>query len=444
MEKANKVFVNNGVEAVIAEYKEQIVDEYKNNPFIEALPDILCEEEVIDKLAVYPKFDEKEKNLEPQYRYHIIQRLFQYFQPLNQHLDLESRISRAIRQGYTYRNPFNSEYAVHFKEGYKMIVNGNIESSNNQRFISTGSSFTLVGVSGMGKSTAVNSILSMYPQVIVHNEYKGFKFSMYQVVYLKLDCPHDGSTKGLCIDFMKKTDLLIGTNYYNKYGTGRYAVNVLMPIMGQIARNTGLGLLVIDEIQHLSQAKSGGADNMLNFFVTLINTIGIPVVLIGTMKAMSVLQSQFRQARRGSGQGDMVWGKMLQDENWELLLEGIWSYQFTKKFTPLTEEIRDTLYEFSQGVTDIAIKIIIMSQIRAISSGKEEITVDIMGKVANENLQLVKPMLDALREGNLNKIIKFDDIYSVNIDNFLSQEKSKVSLNNKIRELQSIKKQKRF
>ena len=46
-----------------------------------------------------------------------------------------------------------------------------------------------------------------------------------------------------------------------------------------------LGLLVIDEIQHLNQAKSGGAEKMLNFFLQLMNTLGLPVVLIGTYGA---------------------------------------------------------------------------------------------------------------------------------------------------------------
>ena len=36
-----------------------------------------------------------------------------------------------------------------------------------------------------------------------------------------------------------------------------------------------VGILVIDEIQHLSEAKGGGSDKMLNFFVTLVNTIGL-------------------------------------------------------------------------------------------------------------------------------------------------------------------------
>ncbi|MBZ9689340.1 ATP-binding protein [Clostridium estertheticum] len=439
MEYVNKILINNGGEAEIANYKEQIIKEYHDNPLIECLPNIISSEEAIDKLAVYPYFSEEERNLESHIRYHLIQRLFQYFQPLNWELDLESRVSRVIRQGYIARNPFIAEYAESFGRGHKMILNANMEMTNNKSFRTTSSGFTIIGISGIGKSTAIKLILSMYPQIIVHNEYKGFKFSMYQVAWLKLDCGHEGSIKGLCIDFFLKIDGLLGTNYHKKYGSGRQAVNVLMPIMGQIAKNIGLGVLVIDEIQHLSLAKSGGADKMLNFFVTLVN-IGIPIILIGTNKAMSILQSQFRQARRGSGQGDFLVDRLKNDENWDLIIEGMADYQWTRKPIIISREIKDTLYEFSQGITDIAIKLFAMAQIRAISSGKEEITANIIRSVAKENLQLVRPMIEALKSGSIKAIAQYEDLYSVNIDNFLGQESSKISLNNKIRELQNNKK----
>jgi len=129
--------------------------------------------------------------------------------------------------------------------------------------------------------------------------------------------------------------------------------------------------------------------------------LGLPIVLIGTPKALSVLQSQFRQARRGSGQGDMIWERLKKDDTWQLLIDALWGYQWTKKETPLTDEINDTLYEESQGITDIAVKLYAMSQIRAIVSGKEEITSNLIRQVAKENLQLVQPMLKALRKGSL-------------------------------------------
>ncbi|WP_290601882.1 hypothetical protein [Janthinobacterium sp.] len=48
--------------------------------------------------------------------------------------------------------------------------------------------------------------------------------------------------------------------------------------MEQIASTYFIGAIFIDELQHLNAAKTGGKDNMLNFFVNLINTIGIRVV----------------------------------------------------------------------------------------------------------------------------------------------------------------------
>lgn len=441
MENKSSVLINNGMEANIAIYKEQVINEYKDNPLIEALPNILAIEEVIDKIAIYPYFNEVERKYEAHYRYHLVQRLFQYFQPLNIHVDLESRISRIIRQGYIARNPFRPDYSEAFQDGYKLILNGDIELSSSQSFSTTASGFSIIGVSGIGKSTALNRVLSLTPQIIVHSQYKGYKFSAYQITWIKLDCPYDGSIKGLCIDFFNKVDSMLGTNHRKKYGTGRHSVNVLMPIMAQVAKSINLGALIIDEIQHLSLAKSGGAEKMLNFFTTLINMMGIPIITIATPKALPILQSQFRQARRGSGQGDMILEPMKNDDNWDLIMEGMWDYQWTKKPVEYSEEFKNVIFDECQGITDVAVKIFAMSQIRAISSGKEEITPKLIKNVAKENFQLIRPMIEALRSGNLNSLSKFEDLLPINIDNFINQEREKIVLNNRIKELQNEKKQ---
>lgn len=436
------IFIPNGGEAVEAEYIEQMIEEYKGNPFIEALPPIYSKDEVVDKLIIYPIYNSKERMLDSHLRVHMVQRLFQCFQPLQVHLDLESRISRVIRQGYLARNPFRPEYAASLQDGYRMIQNLNLDLCSNKRFRTTAAGFTIIGVSGMGKTTAVNRILATMPQIIVHSEYRGVKFSMCQLVWLKLDCPYDGSIKGLCMEFFSKVDSLLGTDYYKKHVTGRHTVDSMLSIMSQVARHTGLGMLVIDEIQHLKQAKSGGSEKMLNFFVTLVNTIGVPVVLIGTTKAMSVLQSEFRQARRGSGQGDMVWERLQKDSNWDLLMGALWDYQWTKKEVPFTQEISDVMYEESQGIIDIAVKLYAMAQIRAIYSGIEEINPELIRQVARENLKLVQPMLEALKSGDMRRISQYEDIYTVDFEGFISSERPKYSSEDKLQELLIKKKQK--
>lgn len=439
MDTMSKVLIPNGCEADVAEYQNQDVVDYRYNPFIEALPPILSQEEVINHLTVYPPFDPTERQLETHIRLHLAQRLFQYFQPLSVHLDLESRISRLIRQGYVYRNPIRPGFLEQIDGAQEWMMSRHVEASGNQGFRSQ-SALTIIGPSGLGKSTAISRILSLYPQVVVHSEYQGIPFSAYQISWLKVDCPHDGSIKGLTIDFFRNVDLLLGTRYYRQYGSARYPISALQPAMSQISRTYGLGLLVIDEIQHLSTAKSQGAEKMLNYFVTLVNTIGIPVVLIGTNKAAGVLQSQFRQARRGSGQGDMVWERMKQDASWDLLLEGIWDYQWVRKPVPITPELSAELYDLSQGIVDIAVKIFVMAQIRAMSSGKETLSAFLFRQVANEQLRLVQPMLSSLRSGNVRELAKYEDIQPIDIGSFIERESSAARMSQKIKELQLAKK----
>jgi hypothetical protein len=432
-----------GITAVTADYKEQVIEEYKGNPLIEALPPIFSKFEVVDKLAVYPYFDEEERTYESHYRAHLIQRLFQYFQPLSIHLDLESRISRILRQGYLSRNPISTNYVRNFHKGYDAIESKDIALLNNEEFNTVACGFSIIGPSGIGKTTAIRRVFSTIPQVIVHSEYCGRKLNMHQLVWLKLDCPYDGSIKSLCNNFFISLDNILGTNYYKKFSNGRVAANTMLPVMCQLALHNNLGILIIDEIQHLSLAKSGGAEKMLNFFCTLVNSMNIPVILVGTNKAMSIIQSDFRQARRGVGnQGNMIFDRMQKDENWNLVVEGMWDYQWTRKVTGLTQELNDALYEESCGIPDLLIKLYALAQIRSISKGTEEVNVKIIKEVAQECLQPVKPMLDALKSGNINKIIKYEDISPINIDDFLNKEVNSISLNNKIKELQNLKRKK--
>ena len=401
-----------------AVYTEQVLDEYRNNPLIEALPPIYSLEEVIEKLTVDPGYNEQERQLDAKYRYHCIQRLFKFFQPLSTHIDIEQRVSRAIRQGYLSRNPLAREYVEQLRSGHEMIKQGRMNFDGSYTARATASGFTIIGISGVGKTTAVERILSLYPQVIAHAKYNDRNLSLYQMAWMKLDCPYDGSLKGLCLSFFHEMDRLMGTTYYKKFATGRGTVDTMLPRMAQMASLHCLGILVIDEIQHLSLAKSGGSDLMLNFFVTLVNTIGVPVILIGTTKAMHILQGEFRQARRGSGQGDLIWDRLKNDRSFKIMIKAMWKNQWTKQNSPLTEEIISTIYDESQGIIDIAVKLYAMTQMKAIASGTENITSDTIKKVAEEKLKLVRPMLQALRSGNLKEIAKYSDIQFMDMNDF--------------------------
>jgi hypothetical protein len=370
---------------------------------------------------------------------------------------LEQRISRVIRHGYLSRNPFHPQYVVRLRQIKKLLNSENKEERRNLlNYLNNAKSnpvgLTILGISGVGKTTALTRILELYPQVIVHSEYKDAPFNFYQIVWLRLECPHAGSLKGLCGDFFQEVDNLLGTNYYEKYGSQRNSEDFMLARMILICHLHCIGFLAIDEIQNLSQAKSGGADKMLNFFVKLVNKGIAPVTMVGTNKAGKILQGAFRQARRGTGVGDFYWdrfkfneeesgnspsgqpeqfsaGKALKRVNfWKFFIEELFEYQWTKHPVPFDEEISRTLYDESQGVTDIAIKLYMLAQWRAISTNLEKITPSLIRQVATDSLTLVRPMLNALRSGDMKLIAKYSDIEPLNIELFYEQYKAELEL----------------
>ncbi|GMO01637.1 ATP-binding protein [Parageobacillus thermoglucosidasius] len=394
-----------------ADYKEQQIPEYAGNPLIEALPPILSIKEAYKKMLVQPLYNESERELSEELRYQMLFRLQHFFQPVSQHLDLERRFSRLIRTGYLSRNPLGADEIRHLR--------GSVIQT-----LPSASSFTIMGFSGIGKTTAIERILSLYPKVILHE----YPVNRLQIVWLKLDCPHDGSLKTLCMDFFLKVDELVGSNYFEKFGKSRISISAMLTQMGRVARIHCIGALIIDEIQHLLTARDRGSEKMMNFFVTLINEIGIPIILIGTMKAKAVLQQDFRQARRGSGQGDMVWENMKPNDDWDMLIEEMWKYQWTREKTPLTEQLRKIMYEESQGIVDIAVKLFSLAQSRAIETGYEKISPELIQQVAKEDLKLVQPMLKALKSGLVSELEKYEDIMPMNLAKYLMERKSKIDL----------------
>lgn len=405
-----------------AEYHDPPLLTYRGNPLIEALPLIYEPEQVYKLLQHDPGYDESYRQWPTHLRLHLFLEAARFFQPLSIHFELEQRLSRMIRAGYVGRNPLDLGFWAETERRLHLIEE-NMVFRSTPRVPTQG--FTLVGISGTGKSRAIESILPLYPQVIQHHEYHGRRFTWTQVVYLKLDCPHDGSITGLCHDYFHQIDLLLGTNYYENHGLrGKPSIEKMRVAMARVAADHSLGVLIIDEIQDLRLARSDGAHKMLSFLVKLDNTIGVPIVLVGTPNAKSVLAGEFRRARRAAGQGDLPWERMKKekdpkkekDSEWRLFLETLWKYQYVREKSDLTDELSEVMYDESQGIADIAIKLYFLAQIRAIDRKKERVTVDMIRKAARERLQSVQEPLHALRTNNKTLLRKYEDIQPIDLE----------------------------
>lgn len=412
-----------------AKYTKQGLPEYDDNPLISALPEIMSLKQVVGALHKRPTFNPEELNLPVHIRVHAINRLtHNFFVPQTNHIQIEQKISKLIRSSYLERNPKEALFKRKLNNVRGVIQSEDLTIYRNRDGSSPASSMTIAGISGAGKSTTVNAILDTYPRTIYHPE-----LHMLQVPWLKVDCPHDGSLTEFCLSFFIALDKRLDTNYREKYTSGRPTIGKMMADVADLCLIHAVGLIVIDEFQHMSLARSGGEKKMINFLVTLINVVEVSIVLIGTPKALRIFSNEFRQARRASGDGSMVWDRIPKDESWDDFLKELWPYQWLKHKIDINEMFVNALYDLSQGVPDIVIKLFSLAQARSVLLAREpeeeKLSVELFNQVFKDEFSIVQPMLDALRSGNRRKIEECNDLvfpdYEVSMANAVTRLVSK-------------------
>lgn len=363
-----------GQQYVEAIYSETMNPLHQGNPLIEALPEIKSREALASDLRIDVPFFAEQLQFPPEVRADLVGALNHYFAPWELHLTLAQEIRSAICDAYVNRNPVTKAYQESIRQVRMAVQEKDAEfhSCTFSRNNPISSSFSIIGYSGMGKSSSVRNILAQIPQVIRHGTYRGEPFAETQVVWLNIECPHDGSVKGLCHAFLEEFDSLTNGNTALKYGMGtRVTTNQMITQTAMLARRYHLGLLVIDEIQDISVAKGKTQQEIIQFLVQLVNSIQIPIVLIGTPPAVKVLQSDTKLGRRFPTK---CYFDLLREDQieWKILCKSLMGHQWTANRTQLTKELSHEIYMASCGVTATAVMMVIKAQREAIRRGGEE------------------------------------------------------------------------
>jgi hypothetical protein len=398
-------------------YRPAGLPEQAGNPLIEALPPFRTAADAISAFGRFPPISKGERQLPKETRMQCICRLDQYVEPLPKHFELVEQVGLLIRSGYISRNPLDPGHSKMMKEFYRraMVCDEIVTISPTRR--STAPSMALFGVSGVGKSTAIERALSFYPQVLHHKEH-GF----IQICWLKIDCPLDGSLKQFLMAFLDKVDALLGSNWRRTFGRVK-TVDELIGHVARVAATHHLGLLVMDEVQNLVLANGVGQEKMINFFVTLSNEVKIPYITIGTPRGLSFLEGVFREARRVSDMGGAIWDAFSEGEEWEHFIRGMWKYQWTTKSVNLAppdkfpDDLSSALFDETQGITALVVRLFQLAQIEAIRNGDEILTPMLIREVAKEKFRLLAPVLEAMRSKNDEAIGKYEDLLTNGLKN---------------------------
>lgn len=420
----------------VAQYKEQLQPRFKGNKLVEAFPKQLTISELRESLELKPDFSEEARTWDSGIRIGELYNLKNFMTPLSNHLMTARVLDSMLREGCLGRNPRSPE---HMRIFHKIHAHGaQAPSKQTANTLTPQHSTGLLGFPGMGKTTLVLRYLALFARVYYHPD-----LDFEQVTYIFISTPSDGKgTKGLAISIIQQLDeLLPHRNYYQQYvETGRKSAPVLIHIAARLMNRHCVGVLVVDELQNIGNAKKDDRI-LMSELTTLANLTEAPQFYIGTSKARPLLNVALHHTRRGVDMGLGNWDALPEFEyveqdgqrtreygEWAAFIEEMWQYQWVKTPVPLSAGILSTLYDCTQGILDIAIKLFIVSQATAIYNGSETLSEQHIRQCYDTSMTLLHRMMDALRSKNPDRIAQYEDMRMPSIEDFLNGVKERYSL----------------
>jgi hypothetical protein len=390
---------------------------HDENPLISALPPIRTDDQWIAQLLSLPHVTDADRAESSHLRCYRVSRLKRVFIPDSATVKLARRVDVLIRTGLESRNPRTPDRAESIQRAYERGQSGHLEPIDYSEEAPI-ASYSLVGVSGMGKSTGMAKVVAAFPKYIFHED-----LHLHQVVWLKVETPKDGSVRELAMNILRAFDEVLGTNHVGTIPK-HPPVNLVLGKVASLAATHCLGILVIDEIQNISIKRSGGREEVLNWVQELVNELRLPVILMGTPKARNLFDLQIRHARRAGTAGSDFWAPLELDSEFDLLLGQLWDALVLREVGPLTDEMRTAVHECTQGIKGFMADMLLVTQLHALRTEKETITPAMFRQVADTEFAHVKRFIAALRSKDPRRLARYEDICEYDVDEMIERTQS--------------------
>ena len=246
-------------------------------------------------------------------------------------------------------------------------------------------SFSIIGKSGIGKSTAIAKSIEIsegLEVISLKNPYTNI------IPFINIQCPHDCSIKGLLLSILGQVDMTIGTTYRDSAIKAKASIDVLIGMVAQVSLNHIL-VIIVDECQNICRNKNGV--NLVSAMTQLINSSGISICLVGLPETEELFQREMHLARRSIG---LSYLESPFDDYFVRFCETVYSYQYVANPLPITPEVIETLYQCSNGVIGLVVSLLIESQQMAILSGKEELTKEVILSTFHTRMKNLQNFID--------------------------------------------------
>ena len=343
------------------------------NEIADSIPALLTEEEFFKCVSVLPEYDPAIVNAQRNERVFALSTIYDVYIPSPMSLEIYGKLYAALTRSLQKKGTRLS--VLQQNENYRAV-----QGHEARGIIGGTDSFTIIGESGIGKSSAISRSISLLRgnQVIIAD-----KPYCKVIPCVTVQCPFDCSAKGLLLDILLQVDQVIGTRYYEAAVRKRATTDMLIGSVAQVSLNH-IGLLIVDEIQNVVGNKNGRF--LIAMLTQLINCSGISICMVGTPECTLFFEQAMQLARRTVG---LNYGPLAFDETFCEICKLLFSYQYVKQKVLLTERVFDWLYEHTRGIVGVLVTLIHDVQELAILSGNEKIDVRMLEEAYNQRLSLM-------------------------------------------------------
>lgn len=355
----------------IAIYRTDWLPEFAHgNPFCEALPPIPDQNKLTSALLRMPlgTFNQREGS--------EIGRFLETSTLLDINLPREESYLLAMRCMSMLINTFSRNHPLSIETTKRLYSIDSQFFSNASALPLQVDAFSVLGWSGMGKTTLIRTVLELFPQVIQHSQYAGREFSRKQVVYLSVDAPVSGSPKGLILNIAAALDRALGlsgtSSYVNQFYQSRASIETQRVLITRALATSGLGLLHIDDLQRLAEGSRSQRDAVSAMITGIANSAGCSLLFSGTIDALAVLQSTFEVARRSSRRGSIILEPPINETSpfFFALVKFLFKFQLVEQPVVPTEDLYKHLLKTTAGVPGVLVMLYVAMQETAIASGR--------------------------------------------------------------------------
>ncbi len=365
---------------------------------IHILPTMKSGTELLSALEVLPEYDAAICDADAPVRLMALSDLYRVYVPNQMSLEIYSKLYLALMRSLQKKGTTlaiqqrNQNYRAIVQQEYSGIMGGS-------------DSFTIIGASGIGKSSAISRAITLITENrIIEVENPHTKI----IPCICVQCPFDSSVKGLLLEILRKVDEVIGGNYYPNALRARTTTDMLIGSVSQVALNH-IGLLVVDEIQNVCNSKNG--KSLVGMLTQLINNSGISICMVGTPESAVFFEQAMQLARRSLG---LRYDVMEYGEDFKTFCKVLYSYQYVKQRTEITDGITEWLYEHTSGNISVVVSLIHDAQEIAILNGREVLNLESLNEAYQQRLSMLhgfiqpKPKCQTSKTKRRTTILKVD------------------------------------